>query len=636
VFIPNYNIIDMIKELSQFVNSLDPDFKALGLKPKEGLHILLQIQSDGETSGINDVPLIKWVYTKTKSLNAEELALLNHFATLSQLSWCVNTNKCFDLPTKAIHTCTPYCLAVKRENLVNGEKYLANASGEKSQVYERINTYFAKGFDLLDNESDKQRLEIFKYAINSEDKMHSWLDRIPEFAEMKDAEYVIFYLDEAIEKYQFANAKYLADKLFNTSNYNKTIGGTTYGTSDFFNGFPTKKIFLSHQSASFDISGRVSGEDAKSLYEFQDLMGRNIFPRPLPIFINNEELRNKSIALFKENAGEGGKMGYKEIIERLYENHKSDLGNYYLLFYHMGEIRDFDFVSKFEYELKDENGNAWKVEDLFDCKYSPTVKNVFDFQYLILLNIFNNALVVKTKKGDFQHKYFDEIDSSYCKSDVTYLLVVKYRRAFYDYIFKSQRQAVTQNMFNDILQTSIIEDMRLDEFKNNNHSQYHSIYQKLNIWYSFSEKFDLKNNQPQTMASRLKEHRLFIQQLTKGEASIVTDEQYAFTVGQVIAYLMTKSKTADRSYQRLEPFLQQVKSRELNKAIARMFDTYKHETFSNNFRLPFAEVLAYETTSVRELIPIILAGIFSKNALFSDKDVSILEISESEEKENKE
>ncbi|MDQ6477258.1 hypothetical protein [Dyadobacter sp. LHD-138] len=621
----------MIKELSQFVNSLDPDFKALGLKPKDGLHILLQIQTDGETSVVNYESLLGSVYTKTKNLGSDELTLLNRFATLSQLSWCVNTNKCFDLPTKAIHTCSPYCLAVKRENLVNGEKYLANASVGKSQVYERINTYFAKGFDLLDDESDKQRLEIFKYAINSEDKMHALLDRIPEFAEMKDAEYVIFYLDEPIEKYHAANAKYLADKLFNTSDYNKTIGDTTYGTSDFFNGFPTKKIFLSHQSASFDISGRISGEDAKSLYEFQDLMGRNIFPRPLPIFINNEELRNKSIMLFKENTGDGGKMGYKEIIERLYENHKSDIGNYYLLFYQMGEIKDFDFVSKFEYELKDENDNSWKVEDLFNCKFSPKVHNVFDFQYLILLNIFNNALIVKTKKGDFQHKYFDDIDSAYCKSDVTFLQVMKYRRAFYDFIFKSQRHSVTKLMFDDILQTSIIEDMRLDEFKNNNHSQYHSIHQKLNIWFSFSEKFDLKNNQPQSMASKLKEHRIFIQQLTKGEASIETDDQYAFVVGQVIAYLMTKSKTADKSYQRLEPFLQQVKSKELNKAIARMFDTYKHENFSGNFRLPFAEVLAYETTSVRGLIPTILAGIFSKNALFSDKEVSTPEISGEQE-----
>ncbi|WP_353720209.1 hypothetical protein [Dyadobacter sp. 676] len=611
----------MIKEIAQFVNSLDPDFKSLGLKPKDGLHILLRIQSVSEIDVLADESLVTAVYTKSKSLLPEELNWLDHFASLAQLSWCVNTNKCFDLPTKAIHSCSPYCVAMKRENLVNGEKYLVNAASGKSQVYDRINTYLSKGQDLLENESDRQRVEVFKHALNNEAKMHAWLDRICAFSEMKDAEYVIFYLDEPIEKYQAANAKYLSDKLFNTSDYNKVVGEEMYGTSDFFNGFSSKKMFLVHQSASFDISGRISAKDAKSLYEFQDLMGRNIFPRPLPIFINPDEL-TESLALFKKNAEDGGKMSYKEIIERLYDKHRSELGNYYLLFHQAGVIKDFDFVSKFEYYLTGENDKPWKVDDMFHCNYSPAIKNVFDFQYIILFKIFNNALIVKTKKGDFQHKYFDDIDSAYCKSDVTYLQVMRYRRAFYDFVFKSKRGSVTRQMFDDILRASIIEDMRLDEFKNNSHSQYYPIREKLNIWFSLSEKFDLKYNQPFTMASKLKEHRAFIQKLTKGEASIETDDQYAFTVGQVIAYLMSKSKTGDKSYQRLEPFLQQVRSRELNKAIARMFDTYKHENFSANFRIPFAEVLEFETNSVRDLIPTILAGIFSENALFSDNEMA--------------
>ena len=609
----------MIKEITQFVNDLDTDFRALGLKPKDGLHIMLRIRTESEINIIDNDSLVGYVYTKNKNLSPEEFSLLDHFASLSQLSWCVNTNKCFDLPTKAIHTCSPYCLAVKKENLVNGSKFLSNASNGKTQVYDRINTYFEKGFELLEDESKKQHLETFRYAINDETKFQTWLENITEYSEMKESEYVIFYLDEPIEDYQAANTKYLADKLFNTSEYNIEVDDHTFGTSDFFNGFPTKKAFLKHQSASFDISGRISSEEARSLYEFHDLMGRNIFPRPLPIFIDKRELNKTSIALFKESAENGQKIGYKEIIETLWKQYESDLGNYYLLFYQFGEIKDFDFVSKFEYELLDENSQPWTVVDFFNCKFSKSISNVFDFQYVILVNILNNALIVKTKNGDYQHKYFDEIDSNYCKSDVTYLLVMKYRRAFYDFIYKSKRQAISKQIFDDIMQTGIIEDMRLDEFKNNSHSQYHAIHQKLNIWFSLSEKFKLKQNILPTMASKLKEHREFITKLTRGEASIETDDQYAFAVGQVISYLMTKSNTSDSSYQRLEPFLQKTNSKELNKAVARMFDSYKHENFSGNFRIPFAEILEYDTNGVREQIPTLLAGIFSKNALFAEK-----------------
>lgn len=99
--------------------------------------------------------------------------------------------------------------------------------------------------------------------------------------------------------------------------------------------------------------------------------------------------------------------------------------------------------------------------------------------------------------------------------------------------------------------------------------------------------------------------------LSQGEAILENDEQYAFAAGQVIYYLLHKSKTADKSYKRLEPFLQQVHASELNKAIARLFDTYKHENFSGNFRHPFASVMAYQTqANMRDYLPMMLAGIF--------------------------
>jgi CRISPR-associated protein Csh1 len=305
----------------------------------------------------------------------------------------------------------------------------------------------------------------------------------------------------------------------------------------------------------------------------------------------------------------------------LYEKYKEDFGNYYLLYYQAGEIKDFDFVSKFEFELKDENDAYWQIKNLFEINYVRIIKNVFDLQFAVLLPIFNNALIVKTKAGEFQYRYFDEIDAAYCKSDNTYLLVTTYRKAFYDFIYKSKRQAITKGIFDTILQTGILDDIRLDEYKKGQHSQNISIRQKLNIWFSLSDNFNTNNKPKENMASKLQSHREATRALVKGETSLQSDEGYAFTVGQVIYYLLTKSRTGDRSYKRLEPFLQQVHAKELNKAIARLFDTYKHETFSNNFRNPFAEVMAYETkANMRDLMPTMLAGIFSKNELFSDRE----------------
>lgn len=595
----------------------------IGVVPKEGLHVVLALKQEDNQIYWPPNGLVSEVYSKKM---AGLTPFLQECAAWAQAAWMVNTNKCFDLPAKGIHSCSPYCLAFKRESLRGGAKY----ADAKTKLPERINAYFAKAIDLLDDESELPRIELFKYALNSEEKLDAILSQIPEYDSLKDANYIVFYLNEPLEVYQKANTKYLADKLFNTNQFNLSVDELVYGTSDFFNGFPTKKAYLSHQTASFDIAGRISAVEARALFEFQDIMGRGILPRPLPIFIDEGELpegedglSKKSIALFKAGAEDGERIGYKEIIEALNETqkYKDNIGNYYLLFYLAGEIKDFDFVSKFEYYLNDEAGKPWKVNDYFSVNYQPTVKNVFDFQYFILVSILNNSLVVKTKAGGFQYKFFDDIDAKYCKSDNTYLLILKYRKAFYDFIYKSKRQAVTQQMFDDILQTSILDDLRLDEIKNNRHTQEYSIRQKLNIWFSLSENFERKHKSSNTMASRLQEHRDLIVKLTKGETTIKSEEQYAFTVGQILRYLNQKSKSADKSYKYLEPFTQQVHVNELNKAISRMLDRYKHVQFSKNSENPIAEVMAYESkTSIRDVMPMMWAGIFSQNVLFSDKE----------------
>lgn len=70
--------------------------------------------------------------------------------------------------------------------------------------------------------------------------------------------------------------KYLADKLFNTEKYNTKPdeAGRIFGTSNFMNGFNSNMPFLTHQTASFEITGRISDEDAKYLYEFQQVLPR--------------------------------------------------------------------------------------------------------------------------------------------------------------------------------------------------------------------------------------------------------------------------------------------------------------------------------------------------------------------------
>lgn len=675
----------MIKELVQFTESI-ADLKSIGIKPKEGLYIMLKIDNDDGYIKID--PLKREVAAYNKKMDLSESDFLQKCASIVQNTWMVSPNKCFDPSAKAIHSCSPYCVAFKREQLdtaplsliesrvkafednalneyINeiakkgnitdkansdkiekyrnetapkkaqefkksllevGKKFKENASKNKTQIYDRMNAYFEKAFQLYsDTEGgEKGRLEVFRNMLNSNDGINKFLCSIPEYGDLVDTDYVVIFLDESMDKITNIYGRYLKDKLFNTSDYNVEMpNGLVLGTSNFFNAFPVKKPFLTHQTASFDISGRISAKEAQELFDFQNIIGRKIFPNPLPIFIYDDE-EKAALGILKPNAlvEPEKRIGYIEILKEVSKKLNKVVGNYYLLFYFGGEIKDFDFVSRFEYELKNEKGEneAWQVEPIFSDHFQPKMENIFDLQSKLLPAMFNNALVVNTKTGTQQYKYFDEIDPQYCKTPNTYLLVMKYRKGFYDFIYKSQRKSITQEAFKEIMLMLILDDIKADRYEKGYNTERRSILEKMNILFSIHSKFQPHNKNELFMANQTLKLREFVSNMANGEGIIENDEQYAFTAGQVIAYLNFKSKSGDRSYSRLERFLNQSDSDKFNEAVYDLFMRYKHENFSKKFRLPFAEVTGYaKTTQMRKLMPLVLSGFFSPNLLVADK-----------------
>lgn len=603
----------MIKELIQFTEQARKDLGQIGVQPKEGLYIQLRLENeDGHWS--LDVSKKQTAFFSGKKQDWMNDAVLRKANTILQSSWMVNTNKCFDLPTKAVHSCSPYVVAFKKDSLETqpGKVSLAN----------RLDGYFLKAKELLaDDDGEKNRLDVFKNTLNADDKLLSLLHTVEGFSEVKEKEYIVIFLDEDLEKYHKCHERYLRDKLFNTNDYpNSNPEGEPMGTSDFFNGFNSKKPFLLHKTAWFDIPGRVTATEAKALFDFKDLLfGRRVFPNPLPIFIYDNEGKNPrngfrpSIQLFKEDADREQRVGFAEMMGILHAK-DIELANFYLLNHGgVGEIRDFDFVSQFKYEVN------WQVEDLFEVDYAPKITNVFQIQQDLMVEMFSNSLITRTKRGDLMLKYFDDLEPTYCKSAAIYLLAMKYRRTFYDFIYKSRHEAISKVIFEDIMLTGILEDIRLDQFKNNKNSEYFNIRRKLNILFSLHTYFQPHIENHFFMANQTIELRSFVEKLARAEVNISQDSEYAFAAGQVIQYIFRKSKSEDRSYKRLEPFLQQTDPVQFRLAIERIFNTYKHELYSKKFQHPFAEVMGYlPDGNLRELRPLVLSGFFSQNLLKAD------------------
>lgn len=607
----------MIKELTQFVKDVPAMVRERAIEPKAGLHILIRFDADGNGMVVN---------SKRFERSGEIDPFISDCLNRLKYAWMINddTNKCLS-KTKDIHSVSPFCLGFKRESWKGGDFFEVNKQGKsKPSFSDRIEDYFSRCIEPPFNDDETVKQEGYQFKVFLKSNLESLLDQF-DLSKLAQGEYIILYNQKALDSYQRFYASYLAEKLFNTSDFNIESGGEIFGTSNFHNGFNSKKPFLVHQTASFDITSRISAAEAKALSDFTSMAGKGLFPNPTPLFIDQPELTEDAIKIYHKE--EDKKITHREIISELWKR-KKDLGNYYLLYYSARAVQDFDFVAKFNYllsEAVDDKQNGWTIENVTEIKEKDKTNqkpiyltSVFDFERVVIRQLFNNALIkVDEKKGEISMRYFGDMDPKYYRPAL-YTLLLKYRKPVYDFIYKSMRASIGRNQFEDICLTGIMDDLKEDKE--------YAIKSKLNIYFSLYQYFD--NNKNSTiMPSKIEEHKaLMAKVLDDASTHFTSDDAYAFGAGQLIYYLLSQSEAGDRTHAVLEPFLQKTNHSHFNEAIAAILLKYKHAIGFDfkRFNQLAAEVLDYTPEKgLQELRPFLLAGYFCPNVLYTKKTDSL-------------
>ncbi len=418
-----------------------------------------------------------------------------------------------------------------------------------------------------------------------------------------------------IEDYKETYETYLREKVFNKDKYNISYNGIIYGISDSLSLFQDKKPFLQHQTAPLKYNYRVMGNDAMKLWKFFQMQRNRQLPNPMPVFVDKQELNDNVVSLYNNE----GKRTYSEIVRELVEHQQVNLQNYYLIFFHNGykksRIVDLDFVSVFNYEVKDLH-----LSEMFsiggDFK-NLKINNVFDLQNEVINKIFNNQLIKKTKNNGLWLRYFDdlEVKPEYGLTDTIYQLLYKYRKALYDYIYKSRHQVIKTHMFDDMMIHSVLDDIKHD----NEGNKGYSIKLKLNIWFSLYNYF-ITHKTREDMATKIPE---LLEKCRKvahdGEHLSDDPAEFAFAAGQLIYFLLDQSEASNKSHALLEPFLQKSKAALLQDAISNTINTYKHaiDFGKGRFERLAKEILAYETNvNLKSLQRYLLAGYFADSVIY--------------------
>ena len=628
----------MIREIINFTKDIIedcPDIMQRNLKPNGGLYIFVDIDEAGNWVNENGVYGQDYLYLKTN--DSESSIPISEITALEEEVKRVGTsmNKVLDKSSQ-IFSCSPYAVVFKKKSLTN-EK-IPGIKGEK--ICKLLPFYFENARKLCPLE-EQQRIVSFESICSIilkglENFIREQADekKIVLIDQLKDDEYISIYLRSvSLNDYKKAHDCYLKDKLYNKGEFNKTVNGILYGVSGFLNGLNDKKLFLVHRTACMDegLSGRISFEEALLLDKFQSLILRKVLPNPLPIAVNQRE--NKLfLNLFHENETP---LSYRELIKSLFEQHEiKELSDFYLLNYSKAKdivINDIDFVPMFRYyfdkPLLIENVMlaGYKRDEIFEEERDIILKDIFSFEYVVVREIFNNCLVMIKKDGSYKSLYFGEVDLSK-RSDngkfLIYQLIMKYRYAFYEYIYKSKQNAINVLMFDEMMFTSILASIKNEEVKSR-FSFNNVIKRKLNIWFSLYNLFNNNDKKKEVMASNVTDLMSKMRIVAKGEAVLETPEEFAFAAGQLVSYLMDQSVASDKTYSMLEPYLQKTKSKHLQDAIAHVFSQYKHAVsiYGKAFKALASNVLTYdEDVDMKPLLKYFLAGCFSNCVIYEKKE----------------
>ncbi len=672
----------MIKEIVEFMdlNSNNIKFLDIILEKRiisKGLHIILDK---------NTFEVIEYAYNSSDKFNE----FVKKYNLKEREYYCnyLDSNKNFDSSPpdgkNQIHSASPYAIFFRYKNdktifqrlleiedrlsktgyfeknksLTQNEEILRDLDDIEKVIKKKLaRKYFIKKIGTVNLEKIKNNdyIKIYFYENKFKTKLKQlkWSTKFVtlkledyqyQFNESKNTNLIFIksFYDEYSPQMAFNKKGLFEDKeKYTTSQeYNCPIidKKSELGTSDFLNTFADKKPFYKHitRNKLYDgFTALYSGKVVQNLSLFEELLKLKILPNPLPIFISNKDAIDNNgnrvyFALLKNNTP----ISYQNIIEEAFEkmagnsNEINDF-NFYLIFWNNTKdglkFYDVDYIDGFKYKLQD-----YKIENIFDLEnfQAGTVDTIFELEWKVFSKFFYTLRGENENTYLLKNNYFTEKINVSKGEEVSSMVSTKfyqYNKAIFDLVYKSKFDGFNSFMFDDLCISIIREQLKL----NDDWGKTYKIKEKLAIYISLYKNF----NKGEDLATQIKNLQEAMKTLIGSEDSnLQNDKEFAFASGQLIWFILSKSKSESKTHSLLDIFISKNSAIEFQKAIATHIQKYGHafKFFEKDwFGKLSSEVLGYELErqSIKELIPLIMAGYFSKNIL-SEKIVETQNIAQ--------
>ncbi|WP_200764011.1 hypothetical protein [Nitrosophilus alvini] len=483
------------------------------------------------------------------------------FAIRDYISNYLNSNKAIDAPKKKIHNNNYLTLFVKAKEFVdeNKEHFI-------DKLYENL-----KNFRNFNKKEEIKVLKDFEdYILDEtrqkdiEAKKQKFLDIFDEIIKIsKENEiknYIKIFFDEPVKKYKDEAKIYFALKIFNKIETIIEIDEEIYGLSDFNMGLNQKKPYLEHKTRGFELPFMVKKEE---IFRYKELFD---FLKNLDNLIETEKnIFRPAIYLRKHSNNDQTEIVDFDIVSiKTNKLEKPFLFKNHLLAIDKNGYIEDEKITKVDslFMTVDEifyNGNLSK--NLYNDVYSRLSNELQNLLYLT-----REAMINFSKKGEIEGFFY---------------ITKKYGDDFIRYHLRSNNEFKAKRALN--LKLSILE------------------YEGVGI-------MDIE--------TKLEE----LNEKVQGSLREINGEDFYILSGQIIKYLLDKSKKNDKRADMIEPFLRAGKAGKLKQEIEGLYFKYKHEIPINFSKLnnAIALVMSYENDNekVSMFKDKLFIGLLSENIFY--------------------
>ncbi|MFJ5769457.1 hypothetical protein [Psychrobacillus sp. NPDC093180] len=528
---------------------------------------------------------IKHTLEVDKNLDVDE-ELYAYFAVRDYYSKLLDMNKPID-GKKVIHSNQLNGFFVKKESLTNGKltkdvirnyyNVLLNPRGKykdkkKLEMYEKVEKEYGA--------VDKEEIEKIQRCVEEN------LPRIQENLKI-DKNYLKIFIEKEEADFISEGKKYLIPNIYNSTDFNVQIGKETYGLPNNNMGLNTKKPYLENKNRKTTVPYLVSIEEVQKQKALFDYLMNFASQGKRHIFIEIGE--DEKISARKDG----------ELISEAFTGYYMRIQKGKEL-----EIHDFDVIQRYDPKIEFQMQNILDIdlskEKYFSISFSQT-DDLKEIQQYVNEIYFNKYLI---------NNYFtDSKDLRIFDFRLKEALIVS-RRAWFDWFYKGNSQLVKQML--DYVSLSLIKNSIIqDSFFRARH--------QFNLYHSLREYFYKGDVKMADIVNEVK-NKLRAKSERKKTASIESDDEYFFAVGQVLRYLLSLNKSSSKNDSLINPFLNSSNSSRLNKLIVNLFKKYNYGIKGNKrlYNL-MAMVQGYDTKS-KVNDSMILAGYLNNNIVYEKNE----------------